>query len=441
MTTRLNYLMAAAMLLLAACTADDEGAAPVREETTVDVTVAISGEWNQDEGTRTPPPGAGNVGVTIKDQLGTDDGWNETKDVDCVRLITFRRHSGEEYEYADNEDGFLYDRGNDITISTVNTEERPADNIYLGTHKHRVAQGKIRKSYGYEYRIIALAYNSQRPLCYAATTNFKVNKSAFTGNQGEQNFFTMNAYDGTTLSEFKANFFRTAVTEDIWKQYLNGIGITTHNTKLMTDDHGLLCPPQIFWGECVMTGDNSRNPVIQYSVYDKTINGNVATRPLEATLYRGMAEVVVNIQKIDKHNFGIKRDVTWMALLADHVITEVSLNAYDRFATCPGYQNEGNSKYDCIALDVNDNKTTLTLTAYLLPTKTRLALRTFYGDATTASNSVRNGQICVDNQSTGGSATGVIATDARSDVFYLRRNHKYIINVGTTEYIFTHPLD
>ncbi len=62
------------------------------------------------------------------------------------------------------------------------------------------------------------------------------------------------------------------------------------------------------------------------------------------------------------------------------------------------------------------------LKAYLLPAKTRLAVRVIF----TAYPWILNGQIKAKDVVSSESATGVIEVDALNDVFYLRRNHKYV---------------
>lgn len=100
--------------------------------------------------------------------IGEDNGYAETDNVNAVRLIAFRRrvqNNGENsatYDAAVNDiQGFEYDPTNDRVINGKPTLEDVMKDDYLSgkPHKHYVVKGKFGISRGYEYRIIALAYN------------------------------------------------------------------------------------------------------------------------------------------------------------------------------------------------------------------------------------------------------------------------------------------
>ena len=85
----------------------------------------------------------------------------------------------------------------------------------------------------------------------------------------------------------------------------------------------------------------------------------------------------------------------------------------------------------------------LKLTAFVLPAKMELAVRflakesyviDYYG--------LFNGQIYVDDKTYNGGegATGIISPDAQDNVFYFRRNHKYVLT-GTSTSVLSHELD
>lgn len=79
---------------------------------------------------------------------------------------------------------------------------------------------------------------------------------------------------------------------------------------------------------------------------------------------------------------------------------------------------------------------TLTLTTYVLPTKTRLGLAVFGKLQTGVGeidivNAYRKGWFTADNLSFGDGATGVISPDVNGNYFYFRRNHKYVITGNT----------
>ena len=144
------------------------------EITTVPFTITLGGlsssDANAGQGggnTRVAPPGAGSS--SSSGTIGEDNGYAETNNVNAVRLIAFRRrvqHNGENtatYDAAVNDiQGFEYDPTNDWVINGKPTLEDGKEDDYLSgkPHKHYVVKGKFGISRGYEYRIIALAYNS-----------------------------------------------------------------------------------------------------------------------------------------------------------------------------------------------------------------------------------------------------------------------------------------
>lgn len=150
------------------------------EITTVPFTITLGGlsgsDGNAGQGggnTRVAPPGAGSS--SSSGTTGEYDGYAETDNVNAVRLIAFRRrvqNNGENsatYDAAVNDiQGFEYDPTNDRVINGKPTLEDGKKDDYLSgkPHKHYVVKGKFGISRGYEYRIIALAYNSQEKSPY-----------------------------------------------------------------------------------------------------------------------------------------------------------------------------------------------------------------------------------------------------------------------------------
>ena len=150
------------------------------EITTVPITITLGGLSGSDgnakqdgRNTRVAPPGAGSS--SSSGTIGEDNGYAETENVNAVRLIAFRRrvqNNGENtatYDAAANDiQGFEYDPTNDRVINGKPTLEDGKKDDYLSgkPHKHYVVKGTFGVSRGYEYRIIALAYNSQEKSPY-----------------------------------------------------------------------------------------------------------------------------------------------------------------------------------------------------------------------------------------------------------------------------------
>ena len=187
------------------------------EITTVPFTITLGGLSGSDgnakqdgRNTRVAPPGAGSS--SSSGTIGEDYGYAETENVDAVRLIAFRRrvqNNGENsatYDAAVNDiQGFEYDPTNDRVITGKPTVEDGKKDDYLSgkPHKHYVVKGTFGISRGYEYRIIALAYDSQE-------------KSPYPQYEGNNVVTTemLNLKKGTTFQEFKATFASYLVNDD-----------------------------------------------------------------------------------------------------------------------------------------------------------------------------------------------------------------------------------
>lgn len=199
------------------------------EITTVPFTITLGGlsgsDGNAGQGggnTRVAPPGAGSS--SSSGTIGEDDGYTETDNVNAVRLIAFRRrvqNNGENsatYDAAVNDiQGFEYDPTNDWVINGKPTVEDGKKDDYLSgkPHKHYVVKGTFGISRGYEYRIIALAYDSQEKSPYP---QYEENNVVTTE--------MLNLKKGTTFQEFKATFASYLVdgdktdTPNNWLEYL-----------------------------------------------------------------------------------------------------------------------------------------------------------------------------------------------------------------------------
>lgn len=257
------------------------------EITTVPFTITLGGLSGSDgnakqdgRNTRVAPPGAGSS--SSSGTIGEDNGYAETDNVDAVRLIAFRRrvqNNGENtatYDAAVNDiQGFEYDPTNDRVITGKPTVEDGKEDDYLsGPHKHYVVKGTFGISRGYEYRIIALAYNSQE-------------KSPYPQYEGN-NVVTkemLNLEKGTTFEEFKATFASYLVndggkddTPNNWLGYLKKIygrlGLTSKLYNVECLSRRLITVPQLFYGTLYQQGDATQNPIISSADYQKENLGN-----------------------------------------------------------------------------------------------------------------------------------------------------------------------
>lgn len=408
------------------------------EITTVPFTITLGGLSGSDgnakqdgRNTRVAPPGAGSS--SSSGTIGEDYGYAETDNVDAVRLIAFRRrvqNNGENtatYDAAANDiQGFEYDPTNDRVINGKPTVEDGKKDDYLSgkPHKHYVVKGKFDISRGYEYRIIALAYNSQEKSPYPQ----------YQANQVITNDM-LNIKKGTTFQEFKATFASYLVKDDgktdtpnNWLGYLKkiygllGVASKLYNVERLSRQ--LITVPQLFYGTLYQQGDATQNPIISSADYQKETLGNNTPTPLVGTLYRGMAEVEVHITSAA--HYSNKVQTQWYCLLADNVFTQMPLTSYDGFKQgsepINKYSTEG-STYTAIAyapFPVVGKE--VVLKAFVLPGKTHLAVRIGFDAKPYALNS----QVKAKDMMSSEAATGVIVVDGVNNLFYLRRNHKYV---------------
>lgn len=401
------------------------------EITTVPFTITLGGlsgsDGNAGQGggnTRVAPPGAGSS--SSSGTIGEDDGYTETDNVNAVRLIAFRRrvqNNGENtatYDAAVNDiQGFEYDPTNDRVINGKPMVEDGKKDDYLSgnPHRHYVVKGTFGISRGYEYRIIALAYNSQEKSPYP---QYKGNNVVTTE--------MLNLKKGTTFQEFKATFASYLVDDDKtdtsnnWLEYLKKKGLLLHHVDCLSRQ--LITVPQLFYGTLYQQGNDTQNPIISSADYQKENLGNNTPTPLVGTLYRGMAEVEVHITSAA--HYSITAQTQWYCLLADTVLTQMPLTSYDGFKQgrepINKYSKKGGS-YTAIAYAPFPGEgEEVVLKAFVLPGKTHLAVRIGFD----AYPHAHNYQIKAKDMMSSEAATGVIVVDGVSNLFYLRRNHKYV---------------
>lgn len=401
------------------------------EITTVPITITLGGlsgsDANAGQGggnTRVAPPGAGSS--SSSGTTGEDYGYAETDNVNAVRLIAFRRrvqNNGENtatYDAAVNDiQGFEYDPTNDKVITGKPTVEDVNEDDYLSgkPHKHYVVKGTFGISRGYEYRIIALAYDSQEKSPYP---QYEENNVVTTK--------MLNLKKGTTFQEFKATFASYLVNDDKtdtpnnWLDYLKKIGLLLYHVDCLSRQ--LITVPQLFYGTLYQKGDATQNPIISSADYQKENLGNNTPTPLVGTLYRGMAEVEVHITHAA--HYSITAQTQWYCLLADTVLTQMPLTSYDGFKQggepINNYSKKGGT-YTAIAYAPFPGEgKEVVLKAFVLPGKTHLAVRI----GLKAYPHAHNYQIKAKDMMSSEAATGVIVVDGVSNLFYLRRNHKYV---------------
>lgn len=402
---------------------------PMQGVVRVPITIALGGSGAEEggRGSRVAPPGTGSSGSGNSHVDDKDDGLSETKGVNAVRVVAFRRRTSEETE------DFEYDPKNNILLENLVEKDGEKDDYYEGQpHKHLVATGNVSISEGYDYRIVAIAYNKDEKAPYP----YYDGKLMVGANM-------LNLYNGTSYNDFCAKFAYYMVDEkkgdeeNNWRGYLKWKKgsyylPSLHNVTCLT--RRLATIPQLFFGTIHIKGDATRNPIISYTDFlpkapeENTGKTDPSVPSLTGILYRGMAEVVVNIKSSALDN---DTNPEWYCLLADNVLTKVGLCDYDDFNH--GSEPVENTKnkadtygtYTAVAYQKCESVgDIITLRAYLLPTKTHLAVRVRLN----ATPFAKNRRVKAKDVSFADTATGVIVVDALNDLFYLRRNHKYVFN-------------
>ena len=376
MKKQLAYLLLAAtsLLCLWSCSNDD-GEAPQLKgtETQVPITITFGGAWDTDNATsRVAPPeqGDGLVNSSI----------DEIKDIDCVRIITFRRKDASVAGTANGQ--FVYDPTNDV-VTTCQQDDKD---------ERKEAHAQLVKAYGYEYRVVAIAYPSAQEGWFDLNTNL----------------------DGLTFDEFEMTI--TGQETSAAGAFNRDKGISL-NIKFHKDIFNVMFTPHFFYGYCHLKGSNE--PVIKFGETEEE-----KTAPLTGILYRAVAKVEVKLT-VGKYN---NHDIEHAALLMNNVYANTGMSSYDDFLSPKNPYNGKNYTVVDYEENVPSENETMTMTVYVLPTKTKLGLAIYY---TVLQTYTRAAWFSAKDLSYADGATGVISPDVHGDEFYFRRNHKYVIT-GTT---------
>lgn len=355
--------------------------------------------------TRDVPPVSGGGTTTIPG----------TCQVDRIALLTFKRP-------MDTDKPFLFDQANSVAfdedgkISTTNNSMELLAYPSETSSYQKQAKGKITKQKGYEYKVIALGYNTEREDDYPTGEN-----SFF----DERNCFQIVAGDGrgidesTSLSEVKLKLIPLSYSAI-------SSGLADTNKDQITG--AWLRTPELFFANCSIAGDE--DGIIQFA----------DTKEITGVLKRGVAQVNLNIEKLQGVTSLAERKAMQFSFLADVLNTEVRLENYDCFlqpSTPQGqYKPEYTGKFTALTgtTDCKD-LSKISFSVYVLPTVTSLRVRymTAY-DTKVPVERFFDSDIAVTSKSDGNQATGIIDPEGGGKTFYLRRNHRYTIN-GTGEQI------
>lgn len=343
-----------------------------------------------------------------------------TCQVDRIALLTFKRP-------MDTDNPFLFDQANSVAFDedgkiTSNNSMELECKDYPGAPAYpsetssyqKQAIGKITKQKGYEYKVIALGYNTKREDDYP------------TGNNSfdERDCFQIVAGDGRGIDE------STSLSEVKLKlKPLSYSDISSELAGTITDQitGAWLRTPELFFANCSIAGDE--DGIIQFA----------DTKEITGVLKRGVAQVNLNITDVHGAASSV-RHVCQFSFLADVLNTEVRLENYDCFLqpSAPLGANEGyigrftalNGEGTCEEI----NPEIISFTVYVLPTVTSLRIRYKTSGMLHGLDNYFDSDIAVTSKSDGNQATGIIDPEGGGKTFYLRRNHRYTIN-GTGKQI------
>lgn len=413
--------------------------------------------------TRVAPPGS---------EGGLDNTIDYSCQVDKIRLLTFRRVEGSDDSFVYDAKNSTSDSDNDITAKEGRfTAEDGTPNI-----EGRVSEAHtITKEKGYEYRVIAIGYNTQRKaMNHESTHGNSFQKSTI----NESSLFKivdkveLQAYADNPIPE--GNELKDGISkfEDVSLQLVPlsfekeaGYITTEHRPsvswnytkKNLTGWYQIT--PEIFYGSCRSKGSDSE--IIKFSDENE----------ITGYLYRGVARLTATVTNISDlpSPYRATNHVCAIALLADSVRQAVRLSDYENFRTpyfhhgylpahyLDGFGVKSSSGDEPIhtftAIDIDGwvrepegisglgtgechdyrEGSSYTFETFLLPTQTRLYLRyargregeyihdteTNYGDYL----------LVVDNKSDGNQATGIIDPVAGGEFVYFRRNYQYTLKV------------
>lgn len=421
--------------------------------------------------TRVAPPGS---------EGGLVDTIDYSCQVDRIRLLTFRRVEG-------SDDSFVYDANNSTNGRDKGDIEAKVDTFTAedGTHgiKGRVSEAHtIKKEKGYEYRVIAIGYNTQRKAMNHESTHGPTHENSFQKSTiNESSLFKIVDKVELQADDVEENPIParnelkdgTSRFEDVSLQLVplsfeNEAGyITTDHLptvfgkgtkKNLTGWYQIT--PEIFYGSCRSKGSDSE--IIKFSDENK----------ITGYLYRGVARLTAKVTNISKlpSPYRATDHVCAIALLADSVRQAVRLSDYENFRTpyflithnLAGFGADSGDEpiHTFTAIDIDGwvgrdreeisnlgtgechnygegkgKENSYTFETFLLPTQTRLYLRYAGGredkifNAHDTETNYGDYLLVVNNKSDGNQATGIIDPVAGGEFVYFRRNYQYTLKV------------
>lgn len=372
--------------------------------------------------------------------------------VDRVWLIVFRRAvgSGGEFVYYDDEN---ISNGQRIVLMQY-TEKTEADGNRLRYFSYTPCLKQ-----GYEYKVVALGYSSggtdvpdfsagrheenmfevplENGITSLSSLRLIVRQESNVELLGTSSLALPYGTEGVALPDYSTTPFYVFADAGEGAPFTdnqdNATGVVSSNSSL-----SYICAPapEIFYGICT---DKDGNEVI---------GGNYSGK-IKGHLYRGMAKVEVSLPgdnadtQADGDASSPEYFIKWAALMADNVNTVTGLSSYDDFhyANTPVVPVAGrNGKWTLLTAGRKGSDGMIRLSAYVLPTVTRFAVRTYgyYCSNFSTDYSYANILVKVDTmiENDAENATGVVTVITDGENFDLKRNKSYKINYANFYTLF-----
>ena len=396
--------------------------------------------------------------VRVPIRLSVDYGWtvglgeeptrsqvyddDELTGVREAQIFTFRRPIGSD-EYVP----FIYDPTNFMIIP-----------LSLDHTSQLGGEATLNKRPGFEYRIFAVSYSMERTTGYEYIMAETTTELLFrTYNSDLQRLYIPIEPD-MSLYEFKVKLSITDVKYEggCWTDFLDGrhgnifpFGPGEESKIHIKALSGHVADyPRLFFCDCYIEHDGVRSEIIPYSISSNTEDKSAAVDKtdleVKGELRVGMAKVVININSLSKHHYTYDGEreipVKWLALMVDN--TPECLSVSDLRGEASDVEVSLSDRYTPVCYSVLESASSMTMTAYLPPVKTHLAVRANCEISEDNLDAyLDNYKICPEDNVTVDPLTGKEIRNTYNEVFYLRPNHKYVINVGNSEDLLKYPIN
>ncbi len=377
----------------------------------------------------------------------------ELEGVREAAIYVFRRKIG-----SCEEEPFRYDPTNYMVISLTGNSSSDSATGLQGT-------GTLLKRPGFEYRVIAIAYSTVRQSSYHNIDLNTASTCELKNVTNDLQRFFIPVEPEMHLEDFSVIIKRYEVKYEAnnWFDYYDGSGGTNdvpitnlkeeyYHTNVLS---GFITEfPQLFYCDCYTNYQGTVKEVIPYS--ESTNNGGedesdnseiIYDIPIAGELKGAMSKIEINIANVTPpstapYGLGTPAALKWITLMSDNLKDSNTFSELRRDNYEETLDEIGKYTSFCYSENIEEKNLPMSLTAYIWPSLTHLAVRlnckTKYGNNT--GNFLENYQLWPEDEVTKDEDTGEEIRHTFNNVFYLRPNHKYVINVNDSKDLFKHPI-